>query len=625
MGVNYEAYVFVCVLSELRRSVLISGLTVIPDHDTLTLTRTSSAQMCKNVSTFSSTFLHITSPSHHTHHFLTMASGISSPERPASPDPQLAAEVAADIAARSRVLVQEMEQLRQRLFEIHGDNHHLTGLIAQITMIKSENTAAERFLASLTDDSIKWKGSKERFRNSNVPAFEQLWGIVKRCRHVTALQHQFKISAKKEVGTGKTPQGVEARKERGPEVYHRGKLKQLTEDVANVNAAVDGGAEWIKIISTPERRLLQIMADAGWEWGVEDDDSEDEQDEAALFEDIEPLRTAMQLLRASRQYWHKYKHPRIRFIFTRIQEGHNKEIDRLIRKIRNMDWDGITAIFHFADSEWATNDPPIAFETAISNLLPQHDDITDTVILDPSVLIALASDITHKQVEQQVWQEQDAKSQIQAEADGEHYVQTVYPRIRGRKLVCTPKAVKQFLRIADTIGSTDEMKRAVQLIAGTREGFEKLSTYPVPEDLILPVEVAWEEGIIPAAKSLVADGILPPVAIEVERHCQVTHMYGWRKGLTVITGNRVLTNRIVHIVEESLARENGNRDYDEGPRIYCLALNRALGTRGPSLKKARKLAKQGLWPPKGQRGLVVPVDIPTPSCATLLEQLAKRL
>lgn len=320
-----------------------------------------------------------------------------------------------------------------------------------------------------------------------------------------------------------------------------------------------------------------------------------------MFEDVELLRTASSLVRAARTNWYQYKHPRVRFVFTRIREGHNKEIDRLIKKLRLVGGDDIHVDFYFAGSDWVTSNPP-DIDTAIANLLPQIGDITDPVLLDTSVLIALVSDISHTRVEPQVYHESDVLGQIQAEESGLPFLWgTAYPLIRGRKLICTKEAVQQFKNINETIGSSTEVERARLLLNGRREDFQRLSSHPVPEDLMLPVHVLYDQDTKLSAADLSRNGVLLPVALEVQKHLylpenQGTHLYGWVAGLTVITGNRALANKIVQTIEQGLERDNNNRDYENGPRICALPQNRALATKGPSLKKARKLAKRGLWP-----------------------------
>lgn len=357
----------------------------------------------------------------------------------------------------------------------------------------------------------------------------------------------------------------------------------------------------MKVIGKTENRLLHELAEGGWDWGVEAEDSDGEADDLALFDDIEILRIAKLLVSAARTSWHKYKHPRIRFVFTRIREGQDKEIDRLIKKLRLVGDGDINVIVHFADSEWVTSDPP-DIETAIANLLPQDDDITDPVLLDTSVLIALVSDISHTRVEQQVWHGDDVLAQIKAEEGGSAFLWcTAYPRIRGRKLICTKEAVRQFLKITGTIGSSAEVERSHLLLHGGRDDFQRLSIHPVPEDLLLPVQILHDEDTNLSVVPLVEDGFLPRPALDVQRWLhltenQSTHLYGWITGLTVITGNRGLASKILRTIQISLEQENDNQDYENWPSICALSQNRALATKGPSRQKAHKLAQQGCWP-----------------------------
>ncbi|KAJ4396152.1 hypothetical protein N0V93_000370 [Gnomoniopsis smithogilvyi] len=501
-----------------------------------------------------------------------------------------------------------MEKLRQALFALHGDNQHISGLATQISSIITEKAAAEAYLAFLADENASWKGNAEaRFRSNNIPAVQQVWNIVKKCRHITSVQHRVVVNPR--ISDGNKASNEEPKpcsKGWHSDVKRCVGKKGMGEDGVLVNAVVEGGAEWLKVISKTEKRLLHELAEAGWDWGMEDEESDgDKDDDDSLFEDIEILRTATLLVKAARTNWHKYKHPRIRFVFTRIREGHNKEVDRLISKLRLVGGTDINVDLHFADSEWVSSNP-LDIDSAIANLLPQIDDLTDPVLLDTSVLIALSSDISHTRVDPQVYHEADVLAQIKAEQNGLAFLwRTAYPHIRGRKLICTKEAAKQFTNISETIGSSTEVERARLLLHGRRGDLQRLSLHPVPEDLILPVQVLPDEETNLSVAPLVQNGSLLPVAMEVQKHLylpenQGTHLYGWVSGLTVITGNRVLAGKIVQTIEQNLQRENNNRDYDNGPRICALPQNRALATKGPSYRKACKLARRGLWPPVNQ-------------------------
>lgn len=508
-----------------------------------------------------------------------------------------AADMAAAIAARSERLLQEMEKLRQHLREFKGEHEHIRGLTGVIANIKTEREAAELFLAPPEDTdssasrAIRLRGDTRtavsHFRSSNVYALEKQWDIIKRCHHVVSVNQQLARTSRLESDCQGGFQVVDA-----PAKTKTGKHPSLL----HIHAIVDGGAEWLRIISKDERKLLFEMTEGGWDWDAGEADNEEE--EAALYEDIEILRSAKDLADAARANWYKYRHPRIRIILTRIREGQNKEIDRLLQALRRAGGDDITIHLHCAESDWVTNEGPMDIDTAIPNLLPKDDDFTETVILDSSVMIALVSDVSHGKVEKLPWHGGDVQGHIDDEANGINFFTcAAYPRLRGRKLVCTRQAMEQFQKIAQPMGSPTEVERARVLLEGGPRDFQKYSIHPVPDDLLLPVHVLPGEDEWLRADHLVRDGVLPPVATEVATHLvgvpgnMATHMYGWVSGLTVVTSNRILARKIVRVVEASLT---GN--YENGPRICALPYNRALATNGPGPKKARLLAQKGLWP-----------------------------
>lgn len=509
--------------------------------------------------------------------------------------------MAADIAIRSGKLLQEMERLRQHLWALKGENEHVRGLTGLMTTIKTEKEAADLFLASpetsshedVEVSSIPEGSGKNvsRFHSSNIYALEKQWDIMKRCHHLVSVHQSLpkttKLGNKCKTGS----QMIEAQKnktEKAPGLLH-------------IHAIVDGGAEWLRIISKDERKILVEMAEGGWDWDA-DDDEEDDQDDADLFEHIETLKSVKDLVDAARDSWHNYHHPRIRVIFTRTLENQNVEISRLIQKLRRVGGDDIEVNVHCAESDWVRNDGPIDIDIAIPRLLPQDDDLTETVILDSSVMIGLVSDVSHAKLQKQPWHGSDVQAQIEDEANGiSFFTCAALPRLRGRKLVCTTQAMEQFQKIAKLIGSPAEAERARALLGGSSQDFEKCSIHPVPDDFLLPVQVLPHNQDWLSTTGHIRNGVLPPIATEVEKHLSgvpgnmATHTYGWVSGLTVITSNRTLARKVVRVVESSLTG-----DYDNGPQICALPYNRALATNGPGPKKARRLAEQGLWSPPGQ-------------------------
>lgn len=502
--------------------------------------------------------------------------------------------MAADIVARSDQLLQEMGQLRERYFEVNGRNEHIPGLIVLMNSVKQERNSAQSSLASCSEllgndgQDCDVQAAETRLRCSNVPAMETHWNIFKRCHHLISVETTIsKFPRVKSNGKG----GLQ--KVKAPQGQARGKGNKDLDSVY-VHAIVDGGAEWLRIISKDEKRILMEMAEEGWDWEADEEDAIDQD----VLEDIPLFRTAKDLAGAARNNWSNYHHPRIRIVCTRIAEGRNKEIDRLIQAMRCAGGDDITVTVDCADSEWDANNPPVEIKSAIANLVPGEDMslLGDTVLLDTSVLIGLVSDASHSRVEKKPWHNEDLKAQIEDELNGISFLMSnAYPRLRGRKLVCTKEAVAHFEEITTTIGSPTERERARLLLDGGLEDLRRLSIHPIPDDLLLPVKVLVDQSTDLRADDLVHDGRLPSVAIQIEKHLlrvtgnRATHLYGWATGLTVVTSNRSLAKKLVRMVETSLTG-----DYETGPKICSLPYNRALATKGPGPKKILLLAQEGL-------------------------------
>ncbi|KKY33705.1 hypothetical protein UCDDA912_g06415 [Diaporthe ampelina] len=489
-------------------------------------------------------------------------------------------DLAHDIRTRSDELLQQMVQLRQKYHAIRGPHLSIPGLTILMDAVRQERKAAQSFLdlqtnhsAASTNGSVEARPAESRLRFSNLPALERNWDIVKRCRDLVSIEQSIPKTPKVEV------------KENGGLIVHRNRGGQASHSTGMifVHAVIDGGAEWVRIISKDEKRVLLELAAGGWDWDHEEGDA-GEEDDSELFEDIPILRTAKELADAARNYWHSYHRPRIRILLSRIQEGQSKDMDRVIQKMRSAGGGDINVTVDCADAPWTSSQALPDLDTALSNLVPLEDmrRFGSTVLLDTSVLIALISDISHANVDVQPWHSQDCKAQIRDEANGTNFLTLqAYPPLQRKRLVCTKEALEHFREITATIASPTELERARLLYSCGPEEFQKFSIHHVPDDIMLPVQVLSEETDL-HARDLVQAGRLPEVAIQAETHLlsvpgnRTTHLYGWSSGMTVVTSNRSLAKRLVRMIENSLVR-----DYEDGPRICTLPYNRALVTKGP--------------------------------------------
>lgn len=502
------------------------------------------------------------------------------------------AELAADIVMRGERLVWEMGQLRERYFAVKGSKEHIPGLAVLMGSARHELLSAQASLAAWQARADRGDehdlAIETRVRCSNLPAMETHWAIFKRCRHLVSVETLIPKTASVQSNGKGGFQKIKAPQARPP-----ANKRRADADAVYVHAVVDGGAEWLRIVAKDEKRILLEMTDSGWDWGADDDEPIDQD----VFQDMPLLRAATDLVETARKNWSNYRHPRIRFVFTRIRQGDSSEIDRLIRGMRSVGGHDIHVTVDCAAAPWITTQPTLDIQDVMRNLVPDEadaSDLGDTVLLDTSILIGLISDASHSVMKKEPWHNEDLRSQIDDEMNGINFLtMTAWPRLRGRKLICTKEAMTHFHDISQLIGSATERERARVLLEGGPQDLQKLSVHPVPSDLALPVRVLHDQNTDLHADDLVRDGTLPPVAIDIEKHLlgvtgnRATHLYGWISNLTVVTSNRGLAKKLVRMVETSLSG-----DYENGPKICTLPFNRALATSGPGPRKANFLAQR---------------------------------
>ena len=531
----------------------------------------------------------------------------------------LMADLAAGLEAmvqRAEVILAELNQLTE--LRRARDKAVVPGQKSLVHSVSGECTAFKPWIQRLRDTGSEINGvnepgnhlqvhgiptwlkeAKEALRCSNVPANEATWDIVKRCNGLERFACRF--SCHPEFGTCDVCTADWSSKSRGktngaaevPQCPPR--TKQKPADLTWVDAVVDGGAKWVRVVGTDEQRLLLHMAQGGWDW--EADDGADDEETGGVAEalqefDIPAVVTVRKLVQAARANRHNYRVPRVHIVFTRITEGRNADIDRLIYLLRCLgETSGTHLTVDCADSDFLRIPPPPA-NIALQNLLVDELlDVTPTVNLDCTALIDLASDITHSDVEIQPWHRHDVVSQITSEREkGSSLVRFLYPVLRGRTLVCARAAAAHFRKIVGTMATPAEEARASILLptegAVSGEGpstdlldmLQALSKYPVDPDLRLPIKVV-DEDVGATVSEAVASGRLPAVATAVAPALHALDrsifFYGWVAGVTTITGNNTSAKQIVRLVEEYRTR-----DEEAGPKVYVCPITRALATKG---------------------------------------------
>uniref|UniRef100_L2G326 DUF1308 domain-containing protein n=1 Tax=Colletotrichum fructicola (strain Nara gc5) TaxID=1213859 RepID=L2G326_COLFN len=390
-------------------------------------------------------------------------------------------------------------------------NQAVPGLGPFERLVVSEKKHLERMVGAYTDDlgdeELEALDRKTRLRldASNYKFYESVWEVAKRCCDLAGMRRELAVKKTEKGGKGKKGKGVGA----------------------VVDLVVKGGTEWVKVVTTTERRLFYEMADAGWDW----DEEEQEEMLEVLKEEgegsVEVARVARCMIAAARGSFEGYRRPRCVILMSRIEEGRNAHVDRLLSLVRRLgEGTGVELVVETANAGILARPTPSLGE-AIRNLVLEDpfEGFTDTLNVDCSVFMALASDCSHLKIGPESPLLRGAQHRLDAADEvenGPRLVTTMYPALGARRLVTTREAADTFLRILGEIGTETEKART-RIFEPLGEGedsrervrkLQTLSEHPVPEDLQLPVEVvpgvSWEE-----ARGLVEEGALPRIALAV--------------------------------------------------------------------------------------------------------------
>jgi len=387
--------------------------------------------------------------------------------------------------------------------------------------------------------------------------WEDRWAVVKKSRGLVCVNKEFPRSPRVPVPPGS---GWLAFKD-GP----------FQEKSVSVDAVVDSGATWLKFISIPPKTLeYQVMAE-GWE--SEGDDDEDEEagarepsDGLAHTEFVDAIR---KLALAAR--WNYCPH--IHLLLPGLREGESEVVERVLDYVRTkLGGSDISVTISCANSPFLTDAPP-DISAAIESLVGERDlvvgedcrRLAPTVNLDPSALTSLVTDLHHgpNPLQPLAQQEIIARSVLDHETENNDLVSrqdilanVLFPALRGRKLVCTRFAASYFRQLISSISTSSEEARASLIIppegsGATREELieklQKLSSTPLPSDLLLPVEIV-DDIAVEEVESFISDGRLPPMSLGIARdlsklNCSV-YLYGWANRLTTVTGHRGIERQI---------------------------------------------------------------------------------
>ena len=314
------------------------------------------------------------------------------------------------------------------------------------------------FLKKLASSEMDEEKAQEKARHyivsSNLLYYEALWGAAKRSTGLQSFRKYFFWDRHKAPAGKNTAKGVSLTK------GSQGKSKTS----ALVDIVAEEGAEWIRVSTVSEKRILFDLAKLGW---VNDSDSDEDDDMPRPPEDddddedqIDVVRNARELARAARANPIRGRPPKVRFVLTRISAGRTPAIDMIINKIR-----ATGAIVQCGEDI----PPALSIGAVLPRLLIDRSRaLSNTLNIDCTILLALISDISHKPCPKLDWYPGEVCAQIDEEAE-EHLLPThLYPAISAHPMVCTREAAEQMNLIVETL-ATDTEKLRANLLLGQGE------------------------------------------------------------------------------------------------------------------------------------------------------------
>ncbi|KAJ5246538.1 Protein of unknown function DUF1308 [Penicillium chermesinum] len=416
-------------------------------------------------------------------------------------------------------------------------------------------------------------------RSSNLPFHQAVWGVVRSsCVGLVTLGRRVYWDDGNDARSRNMPPPKD---KNGKKVTGKDKRKSVLVDVV-----ADDGEEWVKVSTMSESRLLFEMAEKGWERDSEDEFSDGEKaprtvlrnfdDEDSDEEDeLELIKLARGLRKAADATLVRYRHPRLRIVLPKIEEGNVPGIDEIVNEMRSY---GVEVQCRNSLRESQQN-------PGLDALLPRpFKRFTPSLNVDCTLLLAAVSDLSHvKDIPVCPGYHRAVVRQIEGEKHMPLLPAELWPAMRNRELLCTSDAAARMLEIVNTIG-TDTEKTRTKILMGKPpydqldqesliEEFQKTSDHSVPNEWKLPIKVSDAQPAIDAAK---ARKTLPPVAYEVsESLSDINHsvfMYGWATGITTISSNRTIDKQIENTIEK---KRNGDRDL-EGPNVWVCDTARSL-------------------------------------------------
>jgi len=453
-------------------------------------------------------------------------------------------------------------------------------------------------------------------RSSNLPFYEAVWEIARKCRGVTALGKR--MHGKPPVSPPGTEDVV-----RPPSAATPANTTLRDKKGVLVDIVAENGLEWIKVSTITEKRLLFEMAKEGWETygghsdssesgsdaggddgGNDDRDDKDDDNEwkqSFKVRKLELVRLAEDLKAAAACTRVQFRHPGIRFVLPKIREGVLEEVDAFVADLTAT---GATVqCGGLPESRPPTESSEMDDNDDFDALLPYQraPSLTDSLNIDCTILLALVSDISHL-ARDQLPPAPNTRTgtyhtailhQIKAEESSPMLPKEIYPILTGRVLECTSHAAQRMRDIVGTMGTSEERVRAAIVLgegefqgqAELRRAWTEHSSHAVPDQLVLPVKVVDFDA--PALFSADVEAFPTSVAARTLKTMHLSPInasvffYGWAAQKTTITSNRVVATGILKTINDILDRDERDGLLSDdpdflGPQIYICETARSL-------------------------------------------------
>ncbi|KAF3766171.1 hypothetical protein M406DRAFT_106124 [Cryphonectria parasitica EP155] len=386
-----------------------------------------------------------------------------------------------------------------------------------------------------------------------------------------------------------------------------------------IDAVVENGTEWLKISTVTEKKLIYQMAQEGWhpDDSSDDDESDDSDDENS---GISIVKTTKQLVEAARMHRCNTRIPTIRLVLPNLTLRRVHAVDKILERTRSLGLSkkqegDVEVIVDCADGAFLQRPIPSLDQVFTGFFCDTNQDrLTSTVNLELTIILSLVSDIAHAEAEPKEWYSRQTLSHIEDEnhAPGVR-LQNVYAALGDRRLQCTQEVAREVRNVVDDLGTETTKTRALIFFGrrSLRDGFDiprshtidtsekegldreverqrlveqlrKLSRYPVPDNLQLPIEIVGDDEFNHKNyQALIDSGQLPPVAAKVwekldrsyNRSC---HLWGWLQDITTVSAN----NLNAKLIDATVDKERTSA-LELGPRLYLTTLAISINTAKP--------------------------------------------